>query len=82
LEQHGIAHRTGGDPFAEGSVTPWARGTAPAAEGAVVAALVAVGGQSILDLDTLPLIEIAADRITVRWSDGVVDVVPADGVRA
>ena len=82
LEQHGIAHRTGGDPFATGSVTPWARGTVPAAEGVVVAALVAVGAESTLDLEALPLIEIAADRITVRWSDGEVDVVPADGVRA
>jgi len=82
LEQHGLAHRTGGDPFAEGSVTPWARGTVPAAEGDVVAALVAVGAESTLDLETLPLVDIAADRVTVRWSDGAVDVVPADGVRA
>ena len=82
LEQHGIAHRTGGDPFADGSVTPWARGTTPAAEGAVVAALVALGAAGTLDLEALPVVEIAADLITVRWSDGVVDVVPADGVRA
>lgn len=82
LEQHGLAHRTGGDPFAEGSVTPWARGTVLAAEGDVVAALVAVGAESTLDLETPPVVDIAADRITVRWSDGAVDVVPADGVRA
>ena len=54
----------------------------PAAEGAVVAALVALGAEGTLDLEALPVVEIAADRITVRWSDGVVDVVPADGVRA
>jgi len=28
------------------------------------------------------VVELAADLITVRWSDGGVDLVPADGVRA
>ena len=82
LEQHGIARRAGGDPFAEASVTPWAQGAVPAAEGDVVAALVALGAEDTLDLEALPLVEIAADRITVRWGDGAVDVVPADGARA
>jgi hypothetical protein len=82
LEQHGIARRAGGDPFAEASVTPWAQGAVPAAEGDVVAALVALGAEDTLDLEALPLVEIAADRITVRWGDGAVDVVPTDGTRA
>ncbi|MFK4835136.1 DUF2264 domain-containing protein [Microbacterium sp. ZW T2_14] len=82
LERQGLTHRTGGDPFGAGSVTPWARGTVPAAEGEVVAALVALGTMSTLDLETPPQIDVAAGRITVRWSDGAVDVVPADGVRA
>ena len=82
LEAHGIVHRTGGDPFAEGSVTPWAAGAAPAAERDVAVALVFLGTEGTLDRDALPLVDVGPDRITVHWSDGVVDVVPTDEVRA
>jgi hypothetical protein len=82
LERHGIAHRTGGDPFAEGSATPWAAGGAPAAERDVVAALVVLGAQDAVGPGAPPAIEVGPDGIQVRWSDGVVDVVPTGEVGA
>lgn len=78
----GIAHRSGGDSFASGSATPWAAGATPAGEGDVVAALVAIGAQETLDLDAVPAVEVEAGRVVVRWSDGVVDIVPTGEDRA
>jgi hypothetical protein len=82
LERHGIAHRTGGDPVAEGSATPWAAGGSPAAERDVVAALVVLGAQDAVGPGAPPAIEVGPDGIQVRWSDGVVDVVPTGEVGA
>ncbi len=80
LADAGLIERDGGDPFAAGSITPWASGTAPAGRGAVVAALVALGTAGAgLDLTAVPEIGIEAEGIVVRWPDGAADVVPTAG---
>jgi hypothetical protein len=80
LAETGLAHRTDGDPFASGAVTPWAAGAAPAAPGEVVAALIALGTVGAgLDLTIEPAVEVRSDSVVVSWPDGAVDVVPTDG---
>jgi hypothetical protein len=76
----GIRRRSGADPLATASATPWLRGSRPAAPGEVGAALVVLtGAPSPLDLDAVKSVTRLPDagrtRVAVRWRDGQVDVV-------
>jgi hypothetical protein len=76
----GTTVRTGSNPFAPVSITPWAAGTAPTGEGEMVAALVVLSGEPAnVDAAVVSAVDVGADSITVRWRDGRTDVVPTDG---
>ncbi|GAA5201860.1 DUF2264 domain-containing protein [Microbacterium jejuense] len=80
LDDAGLAERSGGDPFAPGTVTPWAASSVAVPAGQVVAAVVALGSADAgLDPAIVPLLEVGADAVVVRWPDGTVDSVPTSG---
>ena len=64
--------------FCTALLTPWAE-TLDVSPGQVAAALVVLGTGS-LDRDAIVSLEVAPGAITVRWGDGTVDEVAAEGV--
>ncbi len=86
LDQARTTIRSGSNPFAEHSITPWAAQTDAAGAGEIVAALVVLSGSaSDADPSLLSGIDIDAENQTlwIRWLDGLVDQVPTrSGVRA
>ncbi len=72
--------RSGSNPFAEHSVTPWTAQTDPAGPGELVAALVALSGTaSDADGSLVAGLDVGDEDVRVRWRDGTVDLVPTRG---
>lgn len=65
-------------PFSRDSLTPWAE-TPEVSPGQVAAALVILGTGSP-DRDPIVSLDVTPGSITVRWADGTVDEVAAEGV--
>lgn len=79
LDEAGTTIRSGSNPFAEHSATPWAAQSATARAGEIVAALVTLSGTAS-DEEPSALAGIDVDTgnqtVRVRWRDGTVDQVP------
>lgn len=78
IDRGGVRRSEIPTPFSPGSVTPWAE-TAQIAPGELAAALVILGSGSS-GQDAITALEVTPGSIVVRWADGTVDEVPAEGV--
>jgi len=74
-----VTVRSGSNPFAAHSVTPWAAQSTAAGPGELVAALVVLSGTASDTDPSVAGIDIDAENVRVRWNDGTVHLVPTRG---